>query len=240
MVYLDLDELPELLVDGGLISQRKLSLRSFIRNDHLYGSEQSIADEARELVFKTTGTRPTGPIRLLTQLRYFGHYLSPLNLYYVYDDAGATVQFVIAEVNNTPWNERHCYVLWDGNRSTDGDDLRFQHPKQFHVSPFMGMDMSYRWSLDAPGEQAIVHLDNVENDSTLHQASMTLQRRELTSQTLRRMTFRYPWMTGKIGAAIYFQALKLWWKKCPLYSHPKHQLKNEHPKANAASSITPP
>jgi len=226
MVCLDLDELPSLVCRGGLIASTRYASRSFLRSDHLFDDTQPLATEVRELIRQQTGTWPGGPIRLITQLRYFGYYLSPLNLFYVYSEQDKTrVEYVLAEVSNTPWGERHCYVLWDGNRTGATDALCFSHPKEFHVSPFMDMDMQYRWRLTEPGSSLNVQLANLQSSEQLFDASMTLHRRELNEQQLRRMTLRYPLMTAQISTAIYYQALKLWWKKCPLYTHPQKQTK---------------
>jgi DUF1365 family protein len=229
MVYLDLDELPSLVGDGGLIASNRYATRSLRRADHLYDAERPLATEVRELVRQRTGTWPGGPIQLLTQLRYFGYYFSPLNLFYVYNEHhGTRVDCVVAEVSNTPWNERHCYVLWDGNRTGRDDDLQFAHRKEFHVSPFMDMDMTYRWRLSEPGANLTVQLANLRGSEQLLDVGMTMQRRELSKQQLRHMTLRYPIMTARISSAIYYQALKLWWKKCPFYTHPRKQ-KNSTP-----------
>lgn len=236
MVYLDLDELPELVGRHGLISQRKLATRSLLRQDHLYESNIPLADEVRNLVAERTGQAPTGPIRLLTQLRYFGYYMSPLNLFYCFDASGEKVSTIVAEVNNTPWNERHCYALWSGNRSGGFDSLEFQHQKEFHVSPFMDMDMQYRWRLASPTETLKIHLANTRNSQVVFEAGMSLKQQPLSRQNLRRMTVRYPFMTAKILTAIYFQALQLWWKKCPSYTHPMKQNPPTLPRPNKPTS----
>ena len=229
MVYLDLDELPSLVGGGGLIASRKHASQSFLRSDHLFEPARPLADEVRDVVREQTGRSCDGPIRLLTQLRYFGYYMSPLNLFYIYDESDEHIEFVVAEVNNTPWNERHCYVLWDGNRKSGTNELQFAHAKDFHVSPFMSMDFQYNWRLTEPGSDLRVHLANTRDSRQLFAAGMTLQRRELDRQQLRRMTFRYPMMTAQITAGIYYQALKLWWKKCPSYTHPKKQINSPSP-----------
>jgi DUF1365 family protein len=234
MVYLDLDELPSLVGQGGLIAGSKYAGRSFLRSDHLFNNSQSLQTEIREIVLQQSGTRPKGAIRLLTQLRYFGTYFSPLNLFYVYDEQDECVEYIVAEVSNTPWKERHCYVLWEGNGTRKTNELRFSHPKQFHVSPFMGMDLEYRWRLNDPDSRLSVQLSNFSDSKQLFSAGMELNRRELDRQQLRRMTFRYPLMSLQIIAAIYYQALKLWWKKCPSYSHPKKQ-SNQNSRATTPS-----
>lgn len=221
MVYLDLDEMPSLVGRRSLISDSRHATRSFLRSDHLFGRSQTLADEVRDMIHQRTGHTSRGPIRLLTQLRSFGYYMSPLNLFYAFDESDRHVETIVAEVNNTPWGERHCYVLGDGNREGEGEELRFSHNKEFHVSPFMGMDLRYHWSLSKPGSGLRLHLANSRDSKPLFDAGVTLERRELNRQQLRRMTVRYPLMTAQITAGIYYQALNLWWKQCPVYSHPK-------------------
>lgn len=222
MLYLDLDELPALLRDRVLRRARFAPL-SFRHEDHLSGAQPSLPETVRDLVDDQTSKRPTGPIRLLTGLRCFGYYFSPLNLYYCFDATGETVETVVAEVSNTPWRETHHYVLSDANRVGQSDKLRFSHPKDFHVSPFMGMDLQYDWRLSQPGSQLGVQITNRHENETVFEASLTLARRELVRSQLVRMLLRYPWMTGRIVLGIYYQAFRLWRKKCPFCPHPKHR-----------------
>ena len=102
---------------------------------------------------------------MLTNFRYFGFGMNPVSFYYCFDTAGERVETVVAEVSNTPWNERHCYVLsfavsdaaamhlHDEQTGTESQSTgRFENPKEFHVSPFMPMDMTYRWRVTEPRE----------------------------------------------------------------------------------------
>lgn len=236
MLYLDLDELPSLVGRGNMIGARKLASRSFMRSDHLFDSSKSLAEELRGVVRDQTGESPRGPIRLLTQLRYYGYFMSPLNLFYLFDVRDRKVEYVVAEVNNTPWRERHCYVLWNGNRTSDNGSLEFAHRKDFHVSPFMDMDFDYRWRLSEPGAELKVHLANWRSSQEVFAAGMTLHRRMLNRGRLRRMTMRYPMMTAQIVGGIYVQALKLWWKKCPFYPHP-NQLSDSNTMVPSATDM---
>jgi DUF1365 family protein len=175
------------------------------------------------MIVRVTGERPDGPIRLLTQLRCFGLYFSPLNLYYCFGEMEDRVEMVVAEVSNTPWNERHHYVLWRGNQRPESDRLHFRHAKNFHVSPFMGMEQSYDWKLSVPDSRLRVYLSSWEGGKRMFDAGMTLLRTPLTRGEILRSHIRHPMMTFQILAAIYHQAFKLWRKKCPYYPHPRTQ-----------------
>jgi DUF1365 family protein len=223
MVYLDLDELPTVTGKGGVISLRRYAPCSFVPSLDIGEAAAKLKPSIQRLVETQTGNAPQGPIRLLTQLRYFGYYFSPLNMYYCFDSAGQQLEAIVAQVSNTPWGQQHCYVLWDGNRVDREKHLQYCHPKTFHVSPFMPMDVDYHWSLTSPGQELDIHIRNTRQGEAIFDARLSLQRRALTRNTLRIMTVRYPIMTAQIVAAIYWQALMLWWKKCPFYSHPEKQ-----------------
>ena len=174
----------------------------------------------RELVESRTGKKPTGPITLLTHLRYFGYVMNPVSFYYCWNNERTRVETVVAEVHNTPWGEQHCYVL-DGEINPGGN-RQFNFNKSFHVSPFMGMDQEYAWYFNCPDERVHISMQSFENEQHMFTASMRLQSQPISQSSLNRVLFNYPLMTVKVIAAIYWQALKLWWKKTPFYEHPKH------------------
>lgn len=220
MVYLDLEELREQPRLRSLISRRRLATASFLEEDHLRGHRGSLRDGVLDIVAEQAGRRPGGPVRVLTQLRHCGYYFSPLNLFYCFDEEGRRVEAIVGEVNNTPWGEQHHYVLAAHNRLDGASALCFRHSKDFHVSPFLAMDYQYHWQLTAPDEVLGVRLENHRAGSRAFMASMVLRRKPLVRRQLNRALMRFPLMTAQIMAAIYYQAFRLWWKKCPVYSHP--------------------
>ena len=113
LFYLDLDELPRLL--GGRLVAGRPGLLRFRRHDYLRPETLPLDRAVRETVEDDTGRRPQGPIRLLTQLRSFGHCFNPVSFYYCLDGSGERLDAVVAEVTNTPWGERHAYVLAGGD-----------------------------------------------------------------------------------------------------------------------------
>lgn len=217
-VYLDLEEVPDLLGKLRLLSDRKFHTYSFLPSDHMERSIGDLRTEVLSRVQLASGETPSGPVRLLTPLRQFGFYFSPISLFFCWGHT-PDLHSIVAEVNNTPWRERHWYVLNENNR-LDGSGLRYQHHKQFHVSPFMDMDSTYRWQLSEPGEQLNVSMMVSREKQPFFTAGMDLRRRPLTDHALSISLIRFPVASLQMLGAIYFEALRLWKKKCPFYAHP--------------------
>jgi len=224
MLYLDLGELPDLFRGRWLWSARRPALARFRRRDHLGDPAVPLDAAVRELVAERTGQAPTGPIRLLTHLRYFGFVFNPVSFYYCFDENDHRVETIVAEVNNTPWGERHCYVLPMSEDRGQGGHHRFSARKQMHVSPFMPMDMDYDWRLGDPGERLTVHIENHRAGAKVFDATLDLERREISGRSLAGVLARFPLMTLQVMMLIHWQALRLWLKKVPVVDHPGKRL----------------
>jgi DUF1365 family protein len=212
LAYIDLEELPELL--GGRLLLRYPGLVRFRRSDYLGDPRVRLDRAVRDAVEAQTGVRPLGPVRVLTHLRSFGHCFNPVSFYYCFEADGERLQAVVAEVTNTPWGERHAYVISGGVGSFE---------KLLHVSPFMPMDHVYSARAMAPGRHLSASIENHSRvgGEKLFEASLALERRELTPASLRRVTLRYPLATVRVLGLIYAHALLLRLAGVRPFPHPR-------------------
>jgi len=226
MSYIDLAELPGLFEKRWFWSARRPALAWFRREDFLGPAHVPLDRAVRDLVHERTGVWPPGPIRVLTHLRFFGFSFNPVSFYYVFDANDTRVETIVAEITNTPWKERHAYVLTvaDAARGA-GRAWRFSFQKQFHVSPFMPMDMHYQWYFGEPANGLHVHMENWREGEPCFDATLNLRRQPMTARSLAYALLQFPLITLKVSALIYWQALKLLVKRAPFHAHPRKREK---------------
>ena len=228
MVLLDLAELDTVFRGRWFWSTSRRALARFDRRDHFGDPAEPLDVSVRNLVAQQAGRRPEGPVRLLTHLRYFGYAFNPVSFFYCFDAAGAQVQAIVAEVTNTPWGERHCYVLVP---SADGDWLQATSTKAMHVSPFHPMDLRYDWrfgrSLEPLRVAMALHRSDAAGGPPVFHALLALRRVPVTGAALAGVLLRFPFMTAKVIAAIHWQALRLWLKRVPVFTHPARRQPTE-------------
>jgi DUF1365 family protein len=221
MLYLDLAELDRVFAGRWLWGVERARLASFRREDYYGNASQPLDEEVRSLVEERTGKRPAGPIRLLCHPRYAGYVFNPVSFYYCFS-ASESLEAVVADVSNTPWNERHAYVL-----PGDGAAVDARETKQFHVSPFLPMDHEYRFSFQPPGATLRARIENTRAGERAFDAQLELTRREIDGAALARALLRFPFMTAQVFAAIYWQAFQLRRLGAPEYPHPRDAAPSE-------------
>jgi uncharacterized protein len=223
LCFVDLAELPSLL--GGRLLARGPGILRFRRRDYLGDPAVPLDVAVRDRVGELTGSRPAGPIRLLTQLRSFGLCFNPVSFYYCLDAAGDRVDSVLAEVTNTPWGERHAYTLTNANHGppTQGPPtlIMGSFTKELHVSPLMGMDNVYEARATEPADTLSVHIASLRGGETAFDATLGLKRRELTRSAVARLGVRYPFATARTLALIYGHAIGLKLAGARVHPHPR-------------------
>ncbi len=221
-LYLDLAELPLVFAGSRLFANERRAPAAFQRADHFGDPALPLDECVRRVVAADCGIRPEGPIRLLTLPRVLGHVFNPISLYFCFDPDGRTVSAVVAEVTNTPWHERHCYVLPVNPDDAGSSAMRFRVAKALHVSPFLGMEYEYDWSISPPGETLAVSVANVRDGRRVFHAALALERRMLDSRALRHAFWSQMLTPARVVAAIHWQALRLALRGAPLHAHPRH------------------
>ena len=210
--FLDLEKVREVF-DGTLFCTfNRPGLLSFWEKDYLK------VREVRETIFTATGKESRGPVRILTNISYFGFCFNPVSFYYCYGMDGEDLEFIVSVITNTPWGEKHRQVF----EYQEPPKQAFEFKKDFHVSPFMPMQIDYTWVFEKPGQRLYILMQNrtPSESKVIFDSTLTLRREPLTKSAMASAFLRFPLLTFKTVAAIYYQALKLYIKRVPVHTHP--------------------
>lgn len=214
MVYLDLDELGTVFEGIPFWSDNgSRALAYFRRSDYLEPYDIPLQQVVRNIIYDQAQVQHTGPIRMLTHLRILGFCFNPVTFYYCFDDTDSKLEFVIAEITNTPWNERHQYLV----DMRESNSMSFA--KVFHVSPFLDMDMQYDWKFAMPADKILVNME-VEKQQRYLTANMSLTKKPINRSNMIKLLLRSGLVNYKVVWGIYWQAAKLYLKRVPFYPHP--------------------
>lgn len=218
LFYLDVDEIPDAFRGRWFWSDRRPAPVRFRRADYFGRPEEPLGDAVRDEVEAQLGFRPDGAVRVLTCLRHFGYGFNPVSFYYCFD-ADERLRAVLAQITNTPWRERHHYVL----PADDDGRVTANFTKEFHVSPFQPMGQDYVWRFTAPEGRLLVHMENRVEGGKKFDATLVMSRQPWRTGTLVRSWLRHPWMSLRIIHSIYWNAFRLWWRRAPFFCHPRRR-----------------
>ena len=222
MTHLFLDELSEVFQKRWFWSLDRLNLSSFFRKDYHKPEHHNLADAVRLTMSKQLGYEVKGPVSIITHLRTFGYCFNPVSFYYCWNEEKSKPHALMAEITNTPWHERYAKCFrWD---KKDQDKSKHSFAKEFHVSPFMGMNINYDWRFLGPADKLKVDMILRENKEILFTANLNLAKKELNSANMAWALIRFPFLTFRITFGIYWHALLLRLKGCKFYPHPKNSI----------------
>ena len=223
MPHLFLDELPEVFKDRWLWSVNSANLSAFRREDYHNNGTSCLDKAVRGTMAEQIGRPIEGRISILTHLRTFGYCFNPISFYYAWDKEVNRPHAIMAEITNTPWGERYAKAFsWDDSDKKPNERSQHEFKKEFHVSPFIGMDVAYDWRFTSPSKRLKVDMILKEKKKVFFTAHLNLRRKKISSGNLAWALARFPFLTFSITAGIYWNALLLRLKGCPFHSHPKH------------------
>ena len=220
MAYVDISSLASIMKTSLLWNINKPAIVSFKRKDYHGDPSIGLESAVRKTLFEKTGKQFNGPIRLLTHLRYFGHCFNPVSFYYCFDDKDKKVEAIMAEVTNTPWKERHTYVIHEKSETDKKMSFTATPKKQFHVSPFWGMDHDYEWFFSNPEEGLNVIMKNYKDGEKVFNVALSLKIQAFNSKGLIKAVLRFPLATLVVVYRIHWQALMLLIRRAPFFTHP--------------------
>ncbi len=214
-LLLDLDEVQDLDRRHRLFSYNRPGPIAFYDRDHgpLDGSPLRpwVEGLMREAGFEPDG----GPIRLLCYPRLLGYVFNPISVYFCYDrEENLTV--ILYEVCNT-FKERHIYVIPVSGK--EGEVVRQHCDKAMYVSPFIDMDCSYDFKILPPSKSIGIVINQADSEGPLLTAVFKGDHKPFDARSLARVLVTFPFMTLKIIAGIHWEALRLWLKGVPVFSH---------------------
>ena len=224
MVYVDISKVSKILKHSLIWNVNKPALISFYRKDYHGDSSKPLDQAVRDTIYNKTGKKINGPIRILTHLRYFGFCFNPVSFYYCFDKNDSNLVMIVAEVSNTPWNERHCYFITSKKNKSFCQELK----KEFHVSPFWDMDHEYDWYFSDVSDSISVNMINYKDSKKVFDATLLLKNKKmLTKLNLFLSVLRFPFSTLMVYLRIHYQAFRLWIKGATFYDHPKYKENNK-------------
>ena len=226
-LWFDADQLERITAQSPLWSDKHWNILNLYSTDFLTDYQGSLRQKVEQVLAPQAEVEllQDWQIRILALPRCLGFRFNSVVFYFIFDSQHEQPIFILSEITNTPWNERKVY-LHDCRQplQAHGDfkGYEFSFEKSFHVSPFMPMEMDYRWRFNFSDSLNVIHMQLFEQQKQVFDATMHFRLCPITFPSQQHYyALRYSLEPLKMMVSIYVQAFKLWWKKVPFYRHPK-------------------
>lgn len=206
-MLVDIDHVDEASRASRLFSHNRFNILSFRDSDHGDGEPGSLREQIEGILGRAGIAPPGGAMKLFCMPRVLGYGFNPLSVYFCNDEAGV-LRAIVYEVHNT-FSERYFYAM---AVETEGGPVRHACDKNFYVSPFMDMEMSYDFRVERPGERIGIAIHTNDHAGPMLTACLSGIRRDFSDANIARVFARHPLLTLKVVAAIHVHAALLWWK----------------------------
>jgi DUF1365 family protein len=216
-ILFDLDEIDRMPRVLRLFSRNRFNAFSLYDSDHGDGSATALRPQIEAELAQAGIAIDGGRIALFSMPRFFGYGFNPLSIYFCHRCNGSLAA-IRYEVHNT-FGERHSYLI-PVNGGSMGGAIEQRCRKAFYVSPFMDMDLNYRFRVIVPGDHVAASICVSDSAGKILVAALAGERQVLSDTALLRALLAYPLLTLKVTAAIHWHALRLWLKGLRLRPRP--------------------
>lgn len=225
-LWFDPDQLDSFVKKSYLWSATGWNFLTIDPNDFLKGYQGSLRERIKKILLQQADTILSAQlnIRILALPRTLGFRFNSVVFYFILDAEQQPI-FILSEITNTPWNERKVYVhdcRGKGQNQGHYRSFEFNFEKSFHVSPFMPMEIEYKWKFNFSDAKHVIYMQLYQNQQFIFDVSMRFQLESITLPSQQhRYAIHHIFEPFKMFASIYIQAFHLWRKKVPFYRHPK-------------------
>ena len=213
MFYLDLDEIDLLSKKIKLFSHNRFNLFAFRDTDHIVTAEKDVKQNILRHVRENGVSGEIKKVMLLTNVATLGYNFNPVSFYFCFDGNNEPV-CAVPEVGNT-FHELKPFFI--GRQQLNDGLFRARIQKNFYVSPFIQHDVYFDFQLNIPDEKLKIRIDDYKDGERIFITQLSGKDKPLTDANLLYYGLKYPLVTLKVISAIYWQALKLNFKKIPYF-----------------------
>ncbi|WP_198671167.1 DUF1365 domain-containing protein [Oceanibium sediminis] len=212
-LLIDIDRVDAVTKKLWLLSHNRFGVMSFMNKDHGPRDGSALRPWV-DATLAQNGLPPAPRVELLSFPRMLGYGFNPLSVYYCFD-AADRLAAIIYEVKNT-YGDQIAYALPVENGP---GPVEQQQQKQMYVSPFIGMDQTYRFTLAPPDKRLALRIRQAGPEGDVLIATHTGKGVPLGDGALLKAFVTHPLMTFRVIALIHWHALRLALKGVRFHSY---------------------